>query len=113
MTVMEAVMTLYTKEVATPDRVLAAVRRFSHNSTISEEPPDHESALVMWINEAVKALRQRICQEVGQVRIYFIHIYFIFVYSHLFPLLSLHRYERRMFSFAFYSNFIFKLESHN
>ncbi|CAH0752775.1 unnamed protein product [Bemisia tabaci] len=66
MTVMEAVMTLYTKEVATPDRVLAAVRRFSHNSTISEEPPDHESALVMWINEAVKALRQRICQEVGQ-----------------------------------------------
>lgn len=75
MSVMEAVMMLYAKEVATPDRVCAAVHRFRHNSQpsapISSPPQDHEHALLLWINEAVSALRERVQQEVrSEVNIY-------------------------------------------
>ena len=49
-----------------PDRVVAAVQRFTHNSsntTELPEPRDHEQALLLWINEAVAALKERIQQE--------------------------------------------------
>lgn len=77
MSVMEAVMTLYAKEVATPDRVLAAVQRFTHNSsnaTELPEPRDHEQALLLWINEAMAALKERIQQEDSEVNL--LHIVF-------------------------------------
>lgn len=60
-------MTLYAKEVATPDRVVAAVQRFSQNSPSPPSiplPSDHEQALLLWVNEAVAALRERIRQEI-------------------------------------------------
>uniref|UniRef100_A0A1B6FVT7 Patronin n=1 Tax=Cuerna arida TaxID=1464854 RepID=A0A1B6FVT7_9HEMI len=60
--VMEALMALYAKEVATPDRVLAAVQRFSQSHQ-RPLPADHEQALLLWVNEANLALRERIQQE--------------------------------------------------
>lgn len=60
---MEALMSLYAKEVATPDRVVAAVHRFSPSKESVSLPADHEAALVLWINEAVTALNMRISQE--------------------------------------------------
>uniref|UniRef100_A0A1B6CT79 CKK domain-containing protein n=1 Tax=Clastoptera arizonana TaxID=38151 RepID=A0A1B6CT79_9HEMI len=72
MSVMEAVMTLYAKEVATPDRVCAAVQRFRTNSQYSTQnnlmPTDHEQALLLWINEAVSALKERTQQEGKEIR---------------------------------------------
>ncbi|XP_054281794.1 patronin isoform X3 [Macrosteles quadrilineatus] len=61
--VMEALMSLYSKEVATPDRVLAAVNRFNLSSPPPPLPPDHEAALLLWVNEATAALNERIRQE--------------------------------------------------
>ncbi|RZF34990.1 hypothetical protein LSTR_LSTR000563 [Laodelphax striatellus] len=69
LSVMEAVMTLYAKEVATPDRVLAAVQRFSLSSAppppANTAPADHEQALLLWVRNAVAALRERILEETG------------------------------------------------
>lgn len=56
-------MALYAKEVATPDRVVAAVQRFSQHAASAPLPADHEQALLLWVNEANAALRERIHQE--------------------------------------------------
>ncbi|KAK9510534.1 hypothetical protein O3M35_005291 [Rhynocoris fuscipes] len=63
--VMQAVMTLYAKEVATPEFVYAAVKRFlpSDMSEKHTTPTDYENALLFWINHATSALRRRIEQE--------------------------------------------------
>ncbi|XP_069685522.1 patronin isoform X3 [Periplaneta americana] len=68
MAVIEAIMVLYAKEVVTPDRVLAAIQRFSHSRTASPEPlpADHEEGLLLWVNKACSALKQRIEQELDQ-----------------------------------------------
>uniref|UniRef100_A0A8D8LLC8 Patronin n=1 Tax=Cacopsylla melanoneura TaxID=428564 RepID=A0A8D8LLC8_9HEMI len=66
LSVMEAIMSLYAKEVATPDRVVAAVERFSPAKEEIPLPSDHEAALVLWINEAVTSLNTRISQENSQ-----------------------------------------------
>jgi len=68
MAVIEAIMVLYAKEVVTPDRVLAAIQRFSHSRGASSEPlpADHEEGLVLWVNKACSALKQRVEQEVQQ-----------------------------------------------
>lgn len=63
MTVMEAVMSLYAKEVATSDRVLAAVQRFSQTTPLPSMPVDHEQALLLWISKAMSALKERIAEE--------------------------------------------------
>ncbi|KAI5743464.1 hypothetical protein M8J77_018510 [Diaphorina citri] len=63
LSVMEAIMSLYAKEVATPERVVAAVERFSPNEESFTLPGDHEAALVLWINQAVTALNLRINQQ--------------------------------------------------
>ncbi|XP_067007915.2 patronin [Anabrus simplex] len=66
MAVIEAMMVLYAKEVVTPDRVVAAIQRFSHSLTpspVDTLPADHEEALVLWVNRACAALKQRIEQE--------------------------------------------------
>ncbi|XP_073995236.1 calmodulin-regulated spectrin-associated protein patronin isoform X20 [Rhodnius prolixus] len=64
-TVMQAVMTLYAKEVATPEFVYAAVKRFMPSCAADEEPSptDYEHALLFWINHATSALRLRVEQE--------------------------------------------------
>lgn len=69
MTIMEAVMTLYAKEVATPNRVMAAIQRLNHvpHRTPIVMPEDHERAILLWVNRIVEALKQRISssQTVG------------------------------------------------
>lgn len=69
-TVMQAVMTLYAKEVATPEFVYAAVKRFMPSCAADEEPSptDYEHALLFWINHATSALRLRVEQEERTVR---------------------------------------------
>lgn len=68
MAVIEAIMVLYAKEVVTPDRVIAAIQRFSHSRAASPNPlpADHEEGLVLWVNKACSALKQRIEQELEQ-----------------------------------------------
>ncbi|XP_050529806.1 patronin isoform X2 [Daktulosphaira vitifoliae] len=62
MAIMEAVMTLYAKEVATPNRVMAAIQRLNHvpqRKTIVM-PEDYERAILVWVNRTVEALQHRI-----------------------------------------------------
>lgn len=62
MTVMESVMKLYAKEVATPNRVMAAIQRLNnvpHKTTILM-PEDYEKAILLWINRTVEALKHRL-----------------------------------------------------
>ncbi|XP_021925923.1 patronin isoform X2 [Zootermopsis nevadensis] len=68
MAVIEAIMVLYAKEVVTPDRVVAAIQRFSFSRAASPDPlpADHEGGLVLWVNKACSALKQRIEQEMEQ-----------------------------------------------
>ena len=68
MAVIEAIMVLYAKEVVTPDRVVAAIQRFSHSRGVSSEPlpADHEECLVLWVNKACSAMKQRVEQELQQ-----------------------------------------------
>ncbi|XP_045470908.1 patronin isoform X16 [Harmonia axyridis] len=66
MAVIESVMTLYAKEVVTPDRVLGAVQRFCHErNTPSATPENYEQGLVMWISHACEALKRKIEQDLG------------------------------------------------
>lgn len=61
-------MTLYAKEVVTPDRVIAAVQRFNHGR--SPAPPlteNYEQGLLLWISQACDALRKRIEQDLQSV----------------------------------------------
>jgi len=62
MAIMEAVMTLYAKEVATPNRVMAAIQRLNHvpHRTAIVMPEDHEKAILLWVNRTVEALKHRI-----------------------------------------------------
>ncbi|KAK5646802.1 hypothetical protein RI129_005266 [Pyrocoelia pectoralis] len=62
MAVIEAVMTLYAKEVVTSDRVLAAVNRFNHDR-IPSTPDSYEQGLLLWVSHACAALRKRSEQE--------------------------------------------------
>lgn len=64
MAVIESIMTLYAKEVVTPDRVLAAIQRFSHDkSSAPSIPESHEQGLLMWISHTCEALQKKIEQE--------------------------------------------------
>ncbi|XP_022172106.1 patronin isoform X5 [Myzus persicae] len=62
MAIMEAVMTLYAKEVATPNRVMAAIQRLNHvpHRTTIVMPEDNEKAILLWVNRTVEALKHRI-----------------------------------------------------
>ncbi|CAH1732677.1 patronin [Aphis gossypii] len=62
MAIMEAVMTLYAKEVATPNRVMAAIQRLNHvpHRTTIVMPEDNERAILLWVNRTVEALKHRI-----------------------------------------------------
>lgn len=69
MAIMEAIMTLYAKEVATPNRVIAAIQRLNHipHKTTIVMPEDSERAVLLWVNRTVEALKHRISssQTVG------------------------------------------------
>lgn len=64
MAVIEATMTLYAKEVVTPDRVSAAVQRFTPGRGAAPQTSEtNEQGLLMWISRACEALRKRVEQE--------------------------------------------------
>nr|CAD7259678.1 unnamed protein product [Timema shepardi] len=54
-------------EVVTPDRVVAAIQRFSQarSPPVEPLPSDHEDGLLLWVNKACCALRQKIEQELN------------------------------------------------
>merc|ERR1719264_2395037 len=60
MAVIEAIMMLYVKEQVQPDRVIAAVKRFSK---AEEQPSEAEEALLFWVNQSLHALRTRLEDE--------------------------------------------------
>ncbi|CAB0002132.1 unnamed protein product [Nesidiocoris tenuis] len=61
--VMQAVMTLYAKEVATPEFVYAAVKRLLPPGMSVDPPQDFENALLFWINQVTSALKTRLEHE--------------------------------------------------
>ncbi|KAJ8975827.1 hypothetical protein NQ317_003863 [Molorchus minor] len=64
MAVVEMIMLLYSREVVTADRVLAAVQRFSHGRSPAPPPPgSSEQGLLTWVSHACGALRKRIEEE--------------------------------------------------
>lgn len=63
MTVIEALMILYAKEVATSDRVSSAIGRIS-GGALPKENMHHEAALLCWISHACAALKKRVDQEI-------------------------------------------------
>lgn len=66
MAVIESIMLLYSREVITSDRVVAAVQRFGH-SRATQIPSTHEQGALLWIQHACDALKGRIEQESGGV----------------------------------------------
>lgn len=85
MSVMEALMVLYAREVVTLDRVSAAAQRFG-----TSQPPQigstipHEDGLICWINAACAALNKAevsdstsICLEFNSLKKYFGNRHFL------------------------------------
>lgn len=64
MAVIEGLMVLYAKEVVTGDCVIAAIRRFNPQIK-TEVPSDHEAGLLLWINQASRALVEKIKLDEG------------------------------------------------
>merc|ERR1712020_198497 len=59
MAVIEALMTLYIRELVDPARVNTAIKRFNKSST-SDVPQEPEDAILVWVNESSQSLRKRI-----------------------------------------------------
>lgn len=59
----EAIMELYTNEVVSADRVVAAVQRFTHGAVSPAMPASTEEGLLLWVNQAQAALAKRIALE--------------------------------------------------
>ncbi|XP_021710409.1 patronin isoform X15 [Aedes aegypti] len=62
MTVIEALMVLYAKEVASSGRISSALERISGRS-VSQGAQHHEAALLSWISHVCSALKRRIDYE--------------------------------------------------
>lgn len=72
-------MILYAKEIATPERIYAAIRKFStpqqrfhndfnSNSVIQQwSVSDYDQLLLLWVSEAVSALNKRVKQSQSEV----------------------------------------------
>ncbi|XP_056647194.1 patronin isoform X17 [Diorhabda sublineata] len=68
MAVIEMIMSLYTKEVVTVDRIISAVHRFNHGKTSAPTISDNAvDQLLLWVSHACDALRMRIEQEVSTI----------------------------------------------
>ncbi len=76
-------MVLYAKEISTPDRVFAAIKKFNippqqrfnndlnSNSVIHQwNISDYDQLLFLWISEAVSALNKRIKLSPSEVSIF-------------------------------------------
>ena len=69
MAVMEAMMNLFVKEVASAERILSVVRRFSDSTdplvatSLQQTPKDAEQALLLWISMSCQALKMRLAAE--------------------------------------------------
>jgi len=69
MAVMEAIMNLFVKEVASAERIVSAVRRFSDPTdplvatSLQQTPKDAEQALLLWISMSCQALKKRLAAE--------------------------------------------------
>lgn len=89
MSIMEAVMTLYAKEVATPNRVMAAIQRLNHvpHRTTIVMPEDNEKAILLWVNRTVEALLHRISNSIT-VSFYLLEIICFTVLNLLFFILG-------------------------
>lgn len=53
----DALMTAYTEEMISIEKVMSAVKSFSESSDSAELPSDLEAAMVLWINKVIKKLR--------------------------------------------------------
>ena len=63
MAVIEGLMVLYSKEVVTGERVVAAIQRFDPQPRAMDPPQDHEKGLLLWIGHASQALVAKIQAE--------------------------------------------------
>ncbi|XP_055310761.1 patronin isoform X40 [Sitodiplosis mosellana] len=63
MSVIEALMILYAKEVASCERISAAINRITGGS-LPKEGQNHETALLCWLSHVCAALKRRIDKEI-------------------------------------------------
>lgn len=62
MSVIEALMVLYAKEIASGDRVASAISRLTGG--ILQDPRNYEAAFLNWVQHVCAALRRRIDQDI-------------------------------------------------
>lgn len=65
MLVIDALMILYAKEVATGDRIAGTIARLS-GGTIQRDKFNYETGLLCWISHACAALKRRIDLDIEQ-----------------------------------------------
>lgn len=96
MAVIESTMTLYAKEVVTPDRVMASMQRLNHDrSPPPVAPENYEQGLLLWISHTCDALKKRIEQDLqtnvmnggGEVKLNRI-VYFIILICNFFRVIN-------------------------
>lgn len=63
MSVIEALMVLYTKEIATRERISGVISRIS-GGALPDAVQGHENALLYWVSHAGAALKRRIDYEI-------------------------------------------------
>ena len=76
MAVIEALMSLFIKELVTADRVVSTIKRFENLKSISDstkdidndipKPSDQGEALLLWVTRSGDVLKQRIISELGE-----------------------------------------------
>lgn len=65
MVIIEAIMSLYIKEVLIPEKVVEVVHRFSPIDHSDELPEEAEDAAIFWINKSCQKFRERINLELA------------------------------------------------
>ena len=77
MAVIEALMSLFIKELVTADRVVSTIKRFESMKSASDstkdngldndslKPSDQAEALLLWVERSGDALKQRIIEELA------------------------------------------------
>ena len=76
MAVIEALMSLFIKELVTADRVVSTIKRFENLKSLSDstkdidndipKPSDQGEALLLWVTRSGDVLKQRIISELGE-----------------------------------------------
>ena len=73
MAVIEALMSLFIKELVTADRVVSTIKRFESMKSASDstkdndipKPSDQSEALLFWVTRSGDLLKERIIEELG------------------------------------------------